>query len=112
MVEVTHDFNTCRPTLKAHKFWYYLSLWVLLLFLYTPEILNANIEQEMQNMSRVRTPQELEFLKYITPFKYFDPLTLLNESRLDITFVWISAGIIAVALFGGYVTYSRRDLYI
>jgi hypothetical protein len=64
MVEVTRDFNTCRPTLKAHKFWYYLSLWVLLLVLYTPEILNANIEQEMQNMSRVRTPQELEFLKY------------------------------------------------
>ena len=56
--------------------------------------------------------EELEFLKYFTPFKYFNPLTLLNESRLDITFVWISVGIIAVALFGGYATYSRRDLYI
>ena len=56
--------------------------------------------------------EEWEFLKFITPFKYFNPLTLLNESRLDTTFVWISLGIIAVALFGGYVTYSRRDLYI
>jgi hypothetical protein len=64
MVEVTQDFNACRPTIKAYKFRYYLSLWVLLLVLYTPEILNANIEQEAQNMSRVRTLQESEFLKY------------------------------------------------
>jgi ABC-2 type transport system permease protein len=56
--------------------------------------------------------EDWAFLKYISPFKYFNPLELLNESRLDITFVWISAGIIAVALFGGYVTYAKRDLYI
>jgi ABC-2 type transport system permease protein len=55
---------------------------------------------------------DFEFLKYITPFKYFNPLELLNESRLDITYVLISAGIIAVALAGGYVTYAKRDLYI
>jgi ABC-2 type transport system permease protein len=54
----------------------------------------------------------LEFLKYFSPFKYFDPATLLNESRLDLTFVGLSAGIIAVSLVGAYLTYSRRDLYI
>jgi hypothetical protein len=64
MVEVTQDFNACRPTIKAYKFRYYLSLWVLLIVLYTPEILNTNIEQEPQNMFRMRTPQESEFLKY------------------------------------------------
>ena len=62
--KVTQDFNACRLTIKVCKFLYYLSLWVLLLVLYTPEILNANIEQEAQNMSRVRTLQESEFLKY------------------------------------------------
>jgi hypothetical protein len=36
----------------------------LFLVLYTPEILNANIEQGAQNMSRIRTPEESEFLKY------------------------------------------------
>jgi hypothetical protein len=56
MVEVTHNFNACRLTIKAYKFPYYLSLWVLLLILFTPEILNANIEQEPQNMSLMRTP--------------------------------------------------------
>ncbi len=64
MVEVTQHFNDCRPAIKAYNFRFYLSFWVLLLILYTPEILNANIEQEEQNMSRMRTPQESEFLKY------------------------------------------------
>jgi hypothetical protein len=64
MVEVTQNFNDCRPAIKAYNFRFYLSFWVLLLILYTPEILNANIEQEAQNMSRMRTPQESEFLKY------------------------------------------------
>jgi len=56
--------------------------------------------------------ENLEFLKYLTPFKYFDPATLLHESRIDITFVVISAGIIAVCLVGAYLTYAKRDLYI
>jgi ABC-2 type transport system permease protein len=56
--------------------------------------------------------QDLEFLKYFSPFKYFNPAVLLHESRIDITFVWLSAGIIAVCLVGAYVSYSRRDLYI
>ncbi len=56
--------------------------------------------------------EDLEFLKYFSPFKYFDPVMLLRESRIDITFVLISAGIIAVCLVGGYATYAKRDLYI
>jgi ABC-2 type transport system permease protein len=56
--------------------------------------------------------ENLDFLKYFSPFKYFDPAMLLHESRLDMTFVWISVGIITVAIVGAYVTYARRDLYI
>ena len=56
--------------------------------------------------------ENLDFLRYFSPFKYFDPAILLHESKLEITYVLISAGIIAVALIGGYVTYSRRDLYV
>ncbi len=56
--------------------------------------------------------KDLEFLKYFSPFKYFNPAVLLHESRIDTTFVWLSAGIIAVCLLGAYVSYSRRDLYI
>jgi ABC-2 type transport system permease protein len=56
--------------------------------------------------------ENLEFLKYFSPFTYFNPATILNEARIDINFVWLSAGIAAVCLIGGYVTYSKRDMYI
>jgi ABC-2 type transport system permease protein len=56
--------------------------------------------------------EELDFLKYVTPFKYFDPAILLRESSIDLTFVALSIGIIAVLIAGAYLTYSRRDLYI
>ena len=81
MVEVTQDFNACRLTIKAHKLQYYLSLLVLLLVLYTPEILNTNIEQEVQNMSRMRTPKESEFLKYFRFINKHSIDTILSRYR-------------------------------
>lgn len=56
--------------------------------------------------------KDLEFLKYFSPFKYFNPATLLRESRIELVFLGVSMGIIAVSLVGAYVSYSRRDLYI
>ncbi len=56
--------------------------------------------------------KDLDFLKYFTPFKYFNPANLLHESRLEMTFVWISAGIVIASLAGALFSYSRRDLYI
>jgi ABC-2 type transport system permease protein len=56
--------------------------------------------------------QNLEFLKYLSPFKYFDAGVLLRESRIDVPFVGLSLAIILVSLVGAYLTYARRDLYI
>ncbi|UCD53286.1 MAG: hypothetical protein JSW27_11690, partial [Phycisphaerales bacterium] len=56
--------------------------------------------------------ENLEFLKYLSPFKYFDPGVLLRESRLELTFVLLSLAIILVSMGGAYLTYARRDLYI
>lgn len=56
--------------------------------------------------------KDLDFLKYFSPFKYFDAAFLLRESRMDMTFVWLSFAIIAVSIAGAYLTYARRDLYI
>jgi hypothetical protein len=75
MIEVTQDFDARRATIKASKGLYYLGLWVFLFVLYSPEILNANIEQEAQDMSRMRTPQEAEFLKY---FRCINKRTINN----------------------------------
>ena len=56
--------------------------------------------------------KNLDFLKYFSPFKYFDPGVLLRESRLDLAFVGLSLAIILVSMVGAYLTYARRDLYI
>jgi len=55
---------------------------------------------------------EWDFLKYLTPFKYFDPVMILRESRIEPVYLWLSAGIIVACLAGAYLTYQRRDLYI
>lgn len=55
---------------------------------------------------------KLNFLKYLSPFKYFDAGMMLNEGRFDMTFVLLSVVIVAASMAGAYLTYSRRDLYI
>jgi len=56
--------------------------------------------------------QRLEFLRFITPFKYFNPARLLHESKFDPTSLLLAAAIIVVCLAGAYFTYQRRDLYL
>jgi ABC-2 type transport system permease protein len=56
--------------------------------------------------------EELEFLKYASPFQYFNQVQLLNESRFEMPFIWLSLAIVIVSMAAAYFTYSRRDLYI
>lgn len=56
--------------------------------------------------------KDLDFLKYFTPFRYFDALAILKTSRFDMTFVLLSAAIIVAGMSGAYLAYVRRDLYI
>ncbi len=54
----------------------------------------------------------LDFLKYFTPFKYFDAARLLHEGQFDGLYLGISAVLIIVMLAAAYLRYNRRDLYI
>jgi ABC-2 type transport system permease protein len=54
----------------------------------------------------------LDFLKYFTPFRYFDAGDLLQAGHMDAGFLAISAAIIAACLVAGYWIYNKRDLYI
>ena len=56
--------------------------------------------------------RDLDFLKYLTPFRYFDAGMLLREARFDVVFVLLSAGIVVACMAGAYWAYARRDLYI
>lgn len=64
MGKVTQDFSDRLMTKKSYNFLYLFALFILGFILYTPEILNINIEQEDRNMPRAYTPQEVEFLEY------------------------------------------------
>jgi hypothetical protein len=81
MAKVTQNLSNQIKVKKSYKFRYLLQLCVAVVFLYTPEILNTNIEQEDHNMPRIRTPQEVEFLEY---FRRIDksPITeILSQYR-------------------------------
>jgi beta-exotoxin I transport system permease protein len=56
--------------------------------------------------------QNLDFLKYFTPFKYFDAAQLFKNSRMDGGYLLLSLAIIVVCVAVAYLTYNRRDLYI
>ncbi|MFN2299186.1 MAG: ABC transporter permease subunit, partial [Anaerolineales bacterium] len=56
--------------------------------------------------------KNLDFLKYFTPFKYFDAGALLRDGAVDGGYVLLSAAIVAVCVAAAYLTYNRRDLYI
>ena len=50
--------------MKFHKYLLLCFLCYIICVLYTPEILNTNIEQEVQELTRKYTPQERQFLDY------------------------------------------------
>ena len=64
-------------------------------------------------MSIISGMQEnLDFLKYLTPFKYFDAGDLFRAGQLNGTYLVLSAIIIVVSMAAAYWIYNRRDLYI
>ena len=56
--------------------------------------------------------EKLDFLKYLTPFKYFDAAELLHQGGVDPVYWALTAGIVVLSLAGAYLAYNRRDFYI
>jgi ABC-2 type transport system permease protein len=56
--------------------------------------------------------QSLDWMKWFTPFKYYDAADLFRSGRMDTTYLALSAVIIVVSLAAAYWIYNRRDLYI
>ena len=64
-------------------------------------------------MSVISAMQErLDFLKYFTPFRYFDAGELFRSGRMDVPYLLLSAAIIVVCVMVAYLSYGRRDLYV
>jgi len=54
----------------------------------------------------------LDALKYLTPFKYFDAAVLMADGTLDPVFVVLSVLIIVASVFATYRFYNARDLTV
>jgi ABC-2 type transport system permease protein len=56
--------------------------------------------------------KDLDFLKYFTPFKYYDAGELFRTGALDGSYLLLSAVIVVVCVAAAYWVYNKRDLYI
>ena len=56
--------------------------------------------------------EKLDFLKYFTPFKYYDAGELFRTGKMDGTYLLLSAVIVVVCVAAAYWIYNKRDLYI
>lgn len=56
--------------------------------------------------------EKLDFLKYFTPFKYYEAGELFRSGQLNGTYLLLSAAIVVVCIAAAYWIYNRRDLYI
>lgn len=54
--------------------------------------------------------EKLDFLKYLTPFKYFEAKNLMEGGAFDLVFVILSVVIMAFLLYVTYAFYKKRDL--
>ena len=46
----------------------------------------------------------------LTPFKHFEPNTILSTGQYDMPLVWITIAAIVVSFVGSYVLYNRRNM--
>jgi ABC-2 type transport system permease protein len=56
--------------------------------------------------------ENMDFLKYVSPFKYFEASQLLRDLAIEPIHAVLSAATIVLALVGTYIAYERRDLYL
>lgn len=62
--------------------------------------------------SLINIVDKVDFLKYVTPFKYFDLDLLLIEKRVEPIFLVLSILIIGGGIGGSFIFYPKRDLNI
>jgi len=56
--------------------------------------------------------EDMESLKYLTPFKYFEAKNVMYGGGLDVVFVLLSVAMIVVFSFVTFTFYNKRDLNV
>jgi ABC-2 type transport system permease protein len=78
----------------------------------TPSIATAVLLATFILSFFVNLDTNLNNLKYLTPFKYFDAKTLIANGKLDPVYVAISLAIVIATIITTYATYAARDLSV
>jgi ABC-2 type transport system permease protein len=53
---------------------------------------------------------QLNFLKYFTPYEYVNAVAIVNEKTIEIAYLLISIGIVAISSFVTWYFYNRKDI--
>jgi ABC-2 type transport system permease protein len=56
--------------------------------------------------------EQTEFLRYVSPFEYFEASALLQDLRVEPLFAALALTVVVVSLTCAYAAYSRRDMYV
>lgn len=62
--------------------------------------------------SLISMVEQLDFLRFLTPFQYHNGATILTTLSLEPLYVVLSLVIIIASLVGTFIVYPKRDLYI
>lgn len=54
--------------------------------------------------------EKLEWLEWITPFKYFEAQDIIIGNGYSIGFVILTLVLIAISIIGSYISYDKRDM--
>ena len=52
-----------------------------------------------------------DFLRFITPFKYFETSYILKNGSYELSFILIGLGFIIATISASYVLYSKKDVH-
>jgi hypothetical protein len=52
----------------------------------------------------------VDFLNYLTPFRYFDSLKVMYEHQLRLPYLLLSGGLAAAFTAGTYYFFHKRDI--
>ncbi len=56
--------------------------------------------------------EDLEVLKYFSPFKYVDAASIINNNELDPLYIFIMAAVILISIFTAYMVYRKKDIAV
>ena len=49
-------------------------------------------------------------LRYITPFKFYDPAYIIKNANYETPFVLLEVGLITLAIAASYIIYVKKDI--